>query len=106
MVNIAIEEFLARKYLNRQKCFIVFYRFSKWCRPFSQNGMECNKNYGKKATVLRPYYETKFKAFFVSYCTLTDYLLLCVHNATFRTNTEECVFNRYYEIVKRINVSV
>ncbi len=26
-----------------------FYRFSKRCRPFSQNGTECNdKNYGKK----------------------------------------------------------
>ncbi len=35
--------------MNRWKCFTVFYRFSKQCRPFSQNGTERNdKNYGKK----------------------------------------------------------
>ncbi len=32
--------------MNRRKCFTVFYRFSKQCRPFSQNGTERNdKNY-------------------------------------------------------------
>ncbi len=42
----------------------MLHRFSKRCRPFSQNGTERNdKNYGKKTTVLRPYYGTEFEFF-------------------------------------------
>ncbi len=45
-----MEEFLARKYLwIDRNASPFFYRCSKWCQPFSQNGMERNsKNYGKK----------------------------------------------------------
>ncbi len=42
-----------------------FFRFSKRCRPFSQNGTEHNdKNYGLKTTILGPHYGTEFETFF------------------------------------------
>ncbi len=54
LADTAMEEFLARKYpVNRRKSLTVFYRFSKQCWRFCQNGTECNdKNYSKKL----PYY--------------------------------------------------
>ncbi len=63
---MAIEEFLARKYLWIDgNASPFFYRFSKRCQLFSQNGTERNdNNYGKKITVLWPYYRTEFETFF------------------------------------------
>ncbi len=53
-----------------------FYRFSKPCQPFCQNGTERNDiNYGKKTTVLRPYYGTEFETLF---CLLLYCVCVCV----------------------------
>ena len=64
-----MEEFLARKSVSQWKSLTDFYRFSKQCQPFSQNGTERkSKNYGTRLPFYSCSMERNLKLYSVSYC--------------------------------------